>query len=76
MVAPHVAASDVIQVRGVCGLGADRGPYGYCVPNGVVVVAPPAYYVAPPVAVMPPVVCPLRLLLRPLRPLRTHSVTD
>jgi hypothetical protein len=54
----QVAASDVIQVRGFCGLGAHRGPYGYCVPNGVVVVAPPAYYVAPPVAVMTSVVCP------------------
>jgi hypothetical protein len=58
VLAPLVAASDVIQVRGFCGLGAHRGPYGYCVPNGVVVVAPPAYYVAPPVAVMPSVVCP------------------
>ena len=56
--APQVAASDVIQVRGFCGLGAHRSAYGYCVPNGVVVVAPPAYYVAPPVAVMPSVVCP------------------
>jgi hypothetical protein len=55
---PQVAASDVLQARGFCGLGAHRGPYGYCVPNGVVVVAPPAYYVAPPVAVVPPVVCP------------------
>jgi hypothetical protein len=54
--APQVAASDVIQVRGFCGLGAHRGPYGYCVPNGVVVVAPPPYYVPPPV--MPRVVCP------------------
>ena len=56
--APQAAAPDVIQVRGFCGLGAHRGPYGYCVPNGVVVVAPPAYYVAPSVAVMPSVVCP------------------
>jgi hypothetical protein len=58
LLAPQVAASDFIQVRGFCGLGAHRGPYGYCVPNGVVVVAPPAYYVAPPVALMPSVVCP------------------
>lgn len=56
--APQKAASDVIQVRGFCGLGAHRSAYGYCVPNGVVVVPPPAYYVAPPVAVMPSVVCP------------------
>ena len=54
----QVEASEVIQVRGFCGLGAHRGPYGYCVPNGVVVVPPPAYYVAPPVAVVPSVVCP------------------
>ena len=58
VLAPQVAASDVIQVRGFCGLGAHRSAYGYCVPNGVVVVPPPAYYVAPPVAVMPSVVCP------------------
>src|SRR5258708_26355920 len=56
--APQMAASDFIHVRGFCGLGAHRSAYGYCVPNGVVVVAPPAYYVAPPVAVVPPVVCP------------------
>lgn len=54
----QLKAPEVMQVRGFCGLGAHRGPYGYCVPNGVVVVAPPAYYVAPPVAVMPSVVCP------------------
>jgi hypothetical protein len=56
--AQRVESPDVILVRGFCGLGSHRGPYGYCVPNGVVVVAPPAYYVAPPVAVMPSVVCP------------------
>jgi hypothetical protein len=49
---------EVMVVRGFCGLGAHRSAYGYCVPNGVVVVPPPAYYVAPPVAVMPSVVCP------------------
>ena len=56
MFAPQVAASDLIQVRGFCGPGAHRGPYGYYVPNGVVVVAPPAYYAAPPV--VPRAVCP------------------
>jgi len=56
--AQRAEAPEVLMVRGFCGLGAHRGPYGYCVPNGVVVVAPPAYYVAPPVAVMPSVVCP------------------
>jgi hypothetical protein len=55
---PPVATSDVLPVRGFCGLGAHRSVYGYCVPNGVVVVAPPAYYVPPPVAVVPSVVCP------------------
>jgi hypothetical protein len=59
--AHQVAASDIIEVRGFCGLGFHRGPYGACVPNGVpygyiapVVVAP---YV-PPVVVAPRVVCP------------------
>ena len=54
--APSRAGTEVVPVRDFCGLGAHRGPYGYCVPNGVVVVAPPAYYVAPPV--VPSVVCP------------------
>jgi hypothetical protein len=49
---------EVVPVRGFCGLGAHRGPYGACVPNGVpygyvapVVVVPPGY-------VAPPIVCP------------------
>ena len=57
---PQLAASNIIEVRGFCGLGFHRGPYGACVPNGVpygyvtpVVVAP---YAAPVVA--PRVVCP------------------
>jgi hypothetical protein len=52
-------APEVVQVRGFCGLGFHRGPYGYCVRNGVpygyvapVVVAPPMM-VAPPVVVAP-----------------------
>lgn len=60
--------SDVIEVRGFCGLGFHRGPYGACVRNGVpygyvapVVVAP---YVAP-VAVAPPVVCPFGYVYYP-----------
>jgi hypothetical protein len=59
--APQVAASDIIEVRGFCGLGFHRGPYGGCVPNGVpygyvapVVVAP----YAAPVVVAPRVACP------------------
>jgi len=57
----QVAASDLIQVRGFCGLGRHRGPYGGCVLNGVpygyvapVVVAP----YAAPVVVAPRLVCP------------------
>jgi hypothetical protein len=59
--APRVTAPDIIEVRGFCGLGFHRGPYGGCVPNGV-----PYGYVAPlvvapyaaPVVVAPRVVCP------------------
>ncbi len=53
--------SDLVKVRGFCGLGFHRGPYGGCVRNGVpygyvapVVVAP----YGPPVVVAPRVVCP------------------
>ncbi|RTL53557.1 MAG: hypothetical protein EKK40_03070 [Bradyrhizobiaceae bacterium] len=28
-------ASDIVQVRGFCGLGRHRGPWGGCLPNGV-----------------------------------------
>lgn len=56
------APTELLQVRGFCGLGFHRGPYGYCVRNGVpygyaapVVVAPAV--VAPPVMVAPRV-CP------------------
>ncbi len=53
----QMATSEVIQVRGFCGLGFHRGPYGGCVPNGVPYgyVAPPVY-VGPPVYAAPPVV--------------------
>jgi hypothetical protein len=53
---------EVIPVRGFCGLGFHRGPYGYCVRNGVPygyvapVVVPPV--VAAPVVVAPRVMCP------------------
>jgi hypothetical protein len=33
-------APDVTLVRGFCGLGFHRGPYGYCVRNGTVAVPP------------------------------------
>jgi hypothetical protein len=59
-----VATPEATPVRGFCGLGFHRGPYGYCVRNGVpygygppVVVAPPIV-VAPPVVVAPRIVCP------------------
>ncbi len=57
-IAPAQApAPEVMQVRGFCGLGFHRGPYGYCVRNGV-----PYGYVTPgyvaPVVVAPVVVAP------------------
>ena len=59
--APQLATSDIIEVRGFCGLGFHRGLYGACVPNGV-----PYGYVAPvvvaayaaPVVVAPRIACP------------------
>ena len=55
----ETSASDMILVRGFCGLGFHRGPYGGCIRNGTV-VAPPVVvaprYAPPPVAVEP--VCP------------------
>jgi hypothetical protein len=56
-----LGAPEVTLVRGLCGLGRHRGPYGGCVLNGVpygyvapVVVAP----YATPVVVVPRAVCP------------------
>jgi len=55
----QVAAREVVQVRGFCGLGRHRGPYGGCVPNGVPYgYAAPVVVVAPPVVVAPRVTCP------------------
>jgi hypothetical protein len=58
-----VVSPEIIPVRGFCGLGFHRGPYGYCVRNGMppgyvapVVVAP--MVVPPPVVVAPRMVCP------------------
>src|SRR5450631_4406753 len=48
--ATQVAAPEVTLVRGFCGLGFHRGPYGGCVRHGVLYG-----YVAPPVYVGPPV---------------------
>lgn len=44
----QTAASNMTLVRGFCGLGRHRGPYGGCIRNGAVV--------GPPVVVTPPVV--------------------
>jgi hypothetical protein len=54
----QVQAPAVTQVRGFCGLGAHRGPYGYCVPNGVPYGYVAPVVVAPPVAVAPSITCP------------------
>ncbi len=68
--APAQAPDVVVQVRGFCGLGFHRGPYGACVPNGAyyapgvvvepapVVVAPRAVVVAPAPVVVAPRLCP------------------
>ena len=58
------ATSDVTLVRDFCGLGFHRGPYGYCMRNGIVatppvIVAPSHVVVAPSPVVAPTVVCPL-----------------
>jgi hypothetical protein len=55
----QAAAPEVTQVRGFCGLGRHRGPYGGCVPNGVPYgYAAPVVVVAPPVVAAPRVACP------------------
>jgi len=69
----QTAAPDMTLVRGFCGLGFHRGPYGGCVRNGTVaappvVVAPHVVvaprYAPPPVVVAPPV-CPYGYYLGP-----------
>ena len=48
------AAPDITLVAGGCGWGFHRGPYGGCVRNGVVAVAPaPAVVVGAPAVVAP-----------------------
>lgn len=72
------ATPDITLVRGFCGLGFHRGPYGYCMRNGTVavpplVVVPSPVVVAPsPVVVVPaapvvvaPIVCPYGYYLGP-----------
>jgi hypothetical protein len=50
-------APGVTLVRGFCGLGFHRGPYGYCIRNGTVAV--------PPVVVAPVVVTPVPVVVTP-----------
>jgi hypothetical protein len=58
---PQTAASDMNLVRGFCGLGRHRGPYGGCVRNGAVVAPPvivaPRY--APPLVIVTPRYAPV-----------------
>jgi len=62
----------ITLVRGFCGLGFHRGPYGYCVRNGAVYVPPVVIAPAAPAVVVPaapvvvaPVVCPYGYYLGP-----------
>ena len=50
---------DITLVAGGCGVGFHRGPYGYCVRNGVPYgYAPPGYLPPPVYAPPPPVAAP------------------
>jgi hypothetical protein len=51
----QVTATDVVPVRGLCGLGFHRSAYGYCVRNGTPYVYPPPPVYAPPVYAPPAV---------------------
>jgi hypothetical protein len=53
----QTAAGDVTLVRGFCGLGFHRGPYGGCIRNGT--VAAPPIVVSPPVVVAPRYTAPV-----------------
>jgi hypothetical protein len=67
--AAQTAAPDITLVRGFCGWGFHRGPYGHCIRNGTVYVPPvvvaPRVVVVPPVVVAPRVVCPYGYYLGP-----------
>ena len=52
-VTAQTAAPNITLVRGFCGLGFHRGPYGYCVRNGTVYVPPVVVAPAAPVVVAP-----------------------
>jgi hypothetical protein len=56
LVSGQFAKSDVLLVAGGCGRGFHPGPYGYCLPNGPVVVPPPAAVESP--VVVAPRMCP------------------
>jgi hypothetical protein len=49
----QTAAPEITLVRGFCGLGFHRGPYGYCVRNGTVYVPPVVVAPSAPVVVAP-----------------------
>ena len=49
----QTAAPVITLVRGFCGLGFHRGPYGYCVRNGTVYVPPVVVVPTAPVVVTP-----------------------
>jgi hypothetical protein len=49
----QTAAPTITLVRGFCGLGFHRGPYGYCVRNGTVYVPPVVVVPSAPVVVVP-----------------------
>ena len=78
--ATRTAEPVITLVRGFCGLGFHRGPYGYCVRNGTVYVPPVVVAPAAPVVVTPaapvvvtpaapvvvaPIVCPYGYYLGP-----------
>jgi len=52
-VTAQTVAPNITLVRGFCGLGFHRGPYGYCVRNGTVYVPPVVVAPAAPVVVAP-----------------------
>ena len=63
------AAPDFTLVRGFCGLGFHRGPYGYCMRNGTVPV-PPVVVAPSPVVVAPSpvIVAPSPVVVAPAVP--------
>jgi hypothetical protein len=60
----------VVLVRGFCGLGFHRGPYGYCVRNGTLAVPPVVVTTPTPVVVSPApvVVTPSPVVVAPVAP--------